>query len=128
MTAQAPIARLPVTASPQRPLTSPAERLRALVAPIPSIARIGTTKIVASPQAAPASQAISLAPPGRRSAISAMSRADQRRDRATRPAIRPRFPHAMRIASPTLIRSPSKLALAAQARATLKKTLTRTDG
>ncbi len=43
-------------------------------------------------------------------------------------AIRHRLPQAIRIASPALIRSPSKAALAAQARATLKKTPTRIEG
>ena len=43
-------------------------------------------------------------------------------------AIRARFPQAILSASPTLIRSSSKAALAAEASATLKKTLTRTEG
>ena len=126
-TDQAPIARLPVSPSPQRLLTSPAERLTALTAPIPSIARIGTTKIVASPQAAPASQPTSFAPPGRRLAISATitPTTAEINDQA---AIRHRLPQAIRIASPALIRSPSNAALAAQASATLKKTPTRIEG
>jgi hypothetical protein len=89
---------------------------------MPSIARIGTTKKVASPHAAPSSQPTSLAPPGRRSAIAAINVPTSAEISAQR-AIRPRFAQAIPIASRALIRSPSKAALAAQASATLEKTL-----
>ena len=121
-TVQTPMLIRPVIPSPHLLLISWTDSLAVSSGPAPSSASNGTAKIVARLQAAPSSQDARRPAPGIREAIcSKMSPTPAAR--SDHCAIRPTRFQETPSASRTPIGWPSKLAAAAPARATLKKTL-----
>jgi hypothetical protein len=124
---QAPMPTIPVIPSPHLLLIRWTDSFAVWKGPAPSNASRGTAKIVARLQAAPSSQDARRPAPGIREAICSRTSPTPAAS-SDHCAIRPSRCQEMPSASRTPIGLPSKLAMAAPVRATLKKTLRKVSG